>query len=40
MCPPLPPAIIDELDRIPLKELEEYLDRRKGRTALQGIRHR
>ncbi len=34
MCPPLPSAIIDELDRIPLKELEEYLDKRKGRFVL------
>lgn len=31
MCPPLPPSIIDELDRIPLTELEEYMDKRKGR---------
>ena len=36
MCPPLPPSIIDELDRIPIKELEEYLDQRKGKQVLRG----
>ena len=31
---PLPPNIVDELDAIPQKELEEYLDRRKAKYVL------
>lgn len=31
----LPPSIVDELDRIPMKELEEYLDSHKGKYALR-----
>ena len=31
----LPPEIIDELDCIPLRELEEYMDKRKGKQVLK-----